>query len=283
VNWWVTWPAEQVNGFMVSDRYRRARKEKDPFLTYPASLMDELPKVGLTSRSFEVEKEKFGLPQRLNTGLTTESKLANNYKTYWGHDKAIRESCLRLLAGKDVEVFAAIFRIVDVSSHLFWNFLNPDLLHQKDIRRSDEAFSKILEPVYVYVDQILGDFLKLSDENTHMIVCSDHGFQFVDHKYDHNGMKVPPDGILILNGPAFKRNVQIQGATLLDITPTLLYLMNVPVGRDMDGKVLLNAFRLDLPPVYIASHDQSGMPKTTPINELDEEAKEDFRALGYLQ
>src|SRR5262249_53879880 len=37
VNWWVTWPPEKINGFMVSDRYRNGGPKKNPniALTYP--------------------------------------------------------------------------------------------------------------------------------------------------------------------------------------------------------------------------------------------------------
>src|SRR5689334_15774237 len=45
VNWWLTWPAERVNGFIVSDKYRRTRKLNG--LTYPPQLLTNLPKVGL--------------------------------------------------------------------------------------------------------------------------------------------------------------------------------------------------------------------------------------------
>src|SRR4026208_561887 len=43
VNWWVTWPAEKVNGVMVSDRYRMARfRQFNEDVTYPAGLKNEL-------------------------------------------------------------------------------------------------------------------------------------------------------------------------------------------------------------------------------------------------
>ena len=34
----------------------------------------------------------------------------------------------------------------------------------------------------------------------------------------------------------------IEGATLLDVAPTVLTLLGLPVGEDMQGKVLVNAF-----------------------------------------
>ncbi len=49
------------------------------------------------------------------------------------------------------------------------------------------------------------------------------------------------DGIVLLRGPAIRRGARIEGATLADITPTLLYLNELAVGADMDGHVLLDA------------------------------------------
>jgi predicted AlkP superfamily phosphohydrolase/phosphomutase len=46
------------------------------------------------------------------------------------------------------------------------------------------------------------------------------------------------EGILIASGPAFRPGAVPSGADLLDIAPTVLHLMGVPVPDDMDGRVL---------------------------------------------
>jgi predicted AlkP superfamily phosphohydrolase/phosphomutase len=46
------------------------------------------------------------------------------------------------------------------------------------------------------------------------------------------------DGILIAAGPAFHRGAKPRGAALLDVAPTVLNLLGVPVPPDMDGRVL---------------------------------------------
>lgn len=95
-------------------------------------------------------------------------------------------------------------------------------------------------------------------------------------------------GIIILNGKPFKKNYKIQGAHLFDITPTILCLMNLPVGKDMDGKVLESAFRPPLfrKPRYIDSYDNYislpgiGSLEDRPISEKE---KARLRSLGYIQ
>ena len=47
-------------------------------------------------------------------------------------------------------------------------------------------------------------------------------------------------GILALRGPGIQPGAEAMGASLLDICPTLLHLCGLPVGADMDGKVLVN-------------------------------------------
>jgi hypothetical protein len=46
-----------------------------------------------------------------------------------------------------------------------------------------------------------------------------------------------------MKGPALRRDEPIYGASVLDICPTILTLCGLPPGKDMDGKVLVNAFK----------------------------------------
>jgi len=299
VNWWVTWPAEKVNGFMVSDRFRekKARDRKD--LTFPSDLAKQLPELRMSERQFAIERQELGLPANIHPEASSHAidELAGQYKGYWVQDKQIREVSRFLLANRKVEVFAVVFRIVDVSSHLFWTSIDANLIGEmrakssltsEDLAQLDAAFIKILAPVYVYADRIVGDFLEHADANTNIIVCSDHGFKFEKGRYGHSNMYTPPDGIVILSGPLFRSGAQIQNASLLDITPTLLYMEGIPLGRDMDGKPLFNAFRPEYvkthPPRLVASLDQGFRQQGEPASsEMDEDILDDLKALGYIQ
>ncbi|HSE40409.1 MAG TPA: alkaline phosphatase family protein [Acidobacteriota bacterium] len=301
VNWWVTWPPEKVNGFMVSDRYRSSANNEKAVITYPENLVKDLPKIPISMDRYLEERRKFGLPENLKPDANSKviDQLATDYKGYWAQDRAVRESCRRLLTKQNVDVFAVIFRIIDVSSHLFWTYLDPNLIAEmrtksetgnlsaKDIQRIDAEFTKFIGPIYEYSDRILGEFLHRADSDTHFIVLSDHGFKFEEGRYGHSAMNEPPPGIIILSGPSFRKNHMIQNATLLDIAPTLLYLQNIPVARDMDGKILANAFTKEFMKQtqvrVITSHD-TGMKKKGQAreSEMDEEILEDLKTLGYI-
>ena len=75
--------------------------------------------------------------------------------------------------------------------------------------------------------------------------------------------------------------------TVFDVTPTVLHLMGLPVGRDMDGRVLTEALVPQLLAerrvAWVDSHDtgaRGGEPLPSPIQDdiLDE-----LRTLGYVR
>ena len=55
------------------------------------------------------------------------------------------------------------------------------------------------------------------------------------------------------NGPAIKQNDRLYGATILDVTPTILALLGLPVGGDMDREhaALVQLLELGLEPVLV--------------------------------
>ena len=95
-------------------------------------------------------------------------------------------------------------------------------------------------------------------------------------------------GIVIAGGPAFRSGAEIANARLIDIAPTLLHLLDVPVPEDMDGKVLTSVFHPDFLSAHAvragAASGTSGADR--PSGYTDEESakvEERLQALGYLE
>jgi predicted AlkP superfamily phosphohydrolase/phosphomutase len=51
------------------------------------------------------------------------------------------------------------------------------------------------------------------------------------------------DGIYMASGPTVRSGMTLRGANLIDVAPTLLYLMDIPIPEDMDGRVLAGTVR----------------------------------------
>jgi predicted AlkP superfamily phosphohydrolase/phosphomutase len=50
------------------------------------------------------------------------------------------------------------------------------------------------------------------------------------------------DGILLAQGPHLRRDVRIEQAAIIDVAPTILYLLGLRIPTDMDGKPLVGLF-----------------------------------------
>jgi predicted AlkP superfamily phosphohydrolase/phosphomutase len=95
-------------------------------------------------------------------------------------------------------------------------------------------------------------------------------------------------GFVAMAGPGIKVNHQIRAASILDVTPTILYLMGLPVAEDQEGRVLMEAIAPALrnarPVETIASYDTGERKKARGEkgSGIDPELLEDLRALGYI-
>jgi predicted AlkP superfamily phosphohydrolase/phosphomutase len=97
------------------------------------------------------------------------------------------------------------------------------------------------------------------------------------------------DGVVFLHGKHIRPGQEIFGAEIVDITPTVLHLMGLPIPEDMDGHVLsdaLNPVWLDANPVQTqAASPEEGI--SAPCDEeMSEEEKQriesELEALGYI-
>ncbi len=94
------------------------------------------------------------------------------------------------------------------------------------------------------------------------------------------------DGILMAQGPGFRRGHRIQGANLMDLAPTILYLMGCKVPRDMDGRVLTELFEekglRGHPIEYTATTPEKPWEAFELSKDDQEEVLNRLKGLGYL-
>jgi predicted AlkP superfamily phosphohydrolase/phosphomutase len=95
-----------------------------------------------------------------------------------------------------------------------------------------------------------------------------------------------PQGIIILWGEKVKRGETIEGARIIDLAPTILYLMGLPIPVDMDGRALTEALKPEFvsqnPPLFsdLGSDRESGRDVYSPQEE--EEVRERLKGFGYV-
>ncbi len=284
--WLVTWPAEEVNGYMVSDyvQYETEHGIKVEDQTYPRELFDEIDSLRVLPSNVTDEEIAHLYPVDIPPESLDVAGWEKSYvKMIYALDETFRRISLYLFEkDQDIDFLAVYFNGIDSMCHMFWD------------RRKDPAdpIGKIIDNYYIWMDEVLGEYMHLADERTLLVVCSDHGFHGPRHMRDGGillGVYMHGRyGIVGFCGPGIKRGAKIIDAGLLDITPTILYALGFPVARDMDGHVLVDAFeedflrkhQIEYIPTYETKPWQAGKPRKSPV---DEKIKKKLRGLGYIE
>jgi hypothetical protein len=156
-----------------------------------------------------------------------------------------------------------------------------ELDHLKHIRwlKDMEAPDTPVKRYYGYMDQVLGRFIAGMDPKTVLVVVSDHGFARAAHQ---------DMGIIILYGAGIRPGSAIREASVRDVTPTILALLGLPVGRDMDGAVLTAGLApglLEARPVrFIGTYDDIYLP-AAPADAMNvtRDLHDKLRSMGYIE
>jgi len=255
VAWWPSNPAEPINGVMVSNLYQIATKPLEEEWEMPNGTVH--PKeMEETMKEFRIHPHQITLNQALpfipnlkdNIPLRSDRRTTSVIKNMANAGTIHSASC-HLLEKSDWDFMAVYHDAIDHFSHVAMRYFPP---RRPEIPEQDfEDFQHVVEAAYVFHDRMLDRMMSLIDEeNTTVLLISDHGFH-CDHQRPLYIPKEPsgpavehsPYGVFVMAGPGIKRNgMAISGASVLDITPTLLHHMDLPVGKDMEGKVLHACF-----------------------------------------
>jgi predicted AlkP superfamily phosphohydrolase/phosphomutase len=85
------------------------------------------------------------------------------------------------------------------------------------------------------------------DERVKSIFETRNKFEFSEK--EHNGSH-RLDGVVMMLGKSIKAGIELKGSEIIDLAPTILYLMGIDIPEDMDGKVLTSALMDD----YVRAH-----------------------------
>lgn len=295
INWWNTFPPEVINGVLVSDHFQRTEVAKREELTsavetptgavvFPESWEHRLAELS------EIDEPPivFADPYAENEQLPHHGFINWRLSNYFQEDGSVLRFALEVEEAEQPDVMLVFFPGIDRISHFLWGMLEPPELYEERLRPSPterEVGLRALERYYEYTDALIGALLERYGPDDLVIVLSDHGFEA------KNGPSVLTgghDSRAAQFGAFFARGAGISAGTaageinVLDITPTILTWLGLPVGEDMDGDVA--EFVGGEPVARIATHDTSPIERlqSTPSGS-DEKMLENLRALGYLE
>ncbi len=299
VGWWASHPAEPIKGTVVTNAFGGVKVDPQKGWSIPPGTVHPEEKARRLARFkiFPTELTEAHvlpfIPDAAKIDQKKDKKLSSFGKVL--SDNATIQAVATVLMESEPWDFTAVyFDGIDHFSHAFMPFHPPKLpwIEQEQF----DLYKDVVKGAYRFHDMMLERLIQLAGPDTTVILCSDHGFESGSQR--PRGTPREPAGpavwhrqygIFVMAGPGIKKDERIYGAGLIDITPTILALLDLPVGEDMDGRVLLEAFEnppaLKTIPSWDKVEGESGMHAAG--KQMDrqqaEELMQQFAALGYIE
>ncbi len=312
IGWLVTWPAEPVHGYLVSSYtpyifqwgagpasrpIKGTLVEGLPDQVWPPELTRRLEarKVAPDDVSDDELRERFTeAPLPGAPGADAAASL-EGMRWSWAADATYERIYHDLAAdppgGRRPELEMLYFASVDVVSHRFWKYMEPDSWEGDPLGEAEvAAYGRSVESAYRNVDEVLGRVLARETDPVRLFVLSDHGFRANDRptRATSSGWH-RPQGLMVASGPGLKRGERLPEGSILDVAPTVLYSLGLPVADDFDGDVARDLFSADGGAPGDVDRIESWEPEVERLRReapasspVDEEILERLESLGYL-
>jgi predicted AlkP superfamily phosphohydrolase/phosphomutase len=269
---WGTHPPQSVQGFVLSPYFHLLRHDpaRAGEALYPPDLLREV-----TARGVEAEDvERTMLPQFVDL----QAPLPEDAATWRRElvDRALVPDITYERAGTvlrqayDPPFFVICYQGLDVVGHAFTRFARPERFGDVtsiEVRR----YGAVVDRYAAYLGDRVGEAAAALRPGEVLLVISGYGMEPVrlwqralsgltgERPVPSGTHAGAPDGFLLAVGDGIKAGAVVSNGSVLDVTPTILYLMGLPVARDMEGRVLTEIVEEDFarahPVTFIPSYE----------------------------
>ena len=265
IGWWATWPAESIQGTIVSDRlcyhflfeqgFRGA--EDTTGLISPSARFQELSRLvrrpadlpaDRVAAFLDGEAPAFSRPFEFKDDLS-------HFRWALATAESYADIGLRLWTSDSPDLLMVYVEAADTVSHLYGHLFRAGKL-AGEIEEQRRRFGHAVERTYQFIDRLVGQYMQNIDDHTTLVVLSDHGFMLgalpedPSHLRDLRRVSAANhrlDGVLIMYGRAVRQGSEVVNAGILDVAPTILALAALPASAEMPGRVLTEALSIAAP------------------------------------
>jgi predicted AlkP superfamily phosphohydrolase/phosphomutase/Flp pilus assembly protein TadD len=253
VGWFASNPAEPINGVMIADQFLNppmpgtldSPRPDWEQTVHPPGLTSAMAALRVTTESLTPEDLLPFIPRLAEIDLKADDrplKLARRL----AKAATVQNLATALIQSEPWDVMGVYYDAIDQFGHEFMAYHPPRMegLNERDF----ELYQDVMRGCYRFHDMMLHALLQYVDAETTVILISDHGYECGRRRPAPEQAKKDPEGchrpfgVVCVKGPGLRANDRLYGASILDVTPTILSLLGLPVGMDMDGRPWLEAF-----------------------------------------
>jgi predicted AlkP superfamily phosphohydrolase/phosphomutase/tetratricopeptide (TPR) repeat protein len=298
IGWFASNPPEPINGVMIPDQFLRPAQQNGKAGgattqgVHPPEYAEAAAALRVTTESLVAGDLLPFIPRLAEIDLKKDdrpAKLAHRL----ARAGTVQALATALIQSQPWDLMGVYFDAVDQFGHEFMRYHPPRM---EGVTEGDfELYQDVMRGCYRFHDMMLHTLLQYVNTETTVILVSDHGYECGRRRPPVEVGKANPEGchrpfgIVCLKGPGIKKNERLYGASILDVTPTILTLLGLPVGSDMDGRPWVEAFEQPVKPERIFSwegvgDDQAGLHTENSRQDPAEAAQavQQLVELGYI-
>lgn len=265
VRWPVTYPAGPTNGFLISDRLHLVSQSllrlADESIASPRAV---LPAARAAFADAPAISEIAPVPATSSAGGL---EAVPDQPTRW--DQIYGRLGRELAIAQQPDILAIRYTGLDAIGHAYLRYAMPRAFG--DVPESEIVqYGGILDRYYGFLDAEIGAALEMLAPDDLLLIVSGFGMEPVtvpkrvlarvlgDERMSGTHERAP-DGFLLAYGTQV-RSGKLQRGAVVDVVPTILYYLGLPVGRDMDGyaraDLFVREFSESRPIVFIPSYER---------------------------
>jgi len=282
---WATQPPEAIRGFVVSPYFHLVSAEpaRASAALHPRDLLKEV-----AARMVRADDLDPGLLAGLAEGPRGAAPLVDPRLRALGEsalapDLSYERAAVVLNATYRPTLLVLNFLGYDAAGHSFYREAHPEAYG--DVRPEDaRRYGRVLERYASLLGGFVGEWQRELGPSDVLVVVSAHGLEPTPLWRRLIGVlsgtdvapashaNAPP-GLLLVVGEGIRPGATLRAASVLDVAPTLLYLLGLPVPRDMEGRVLTEMldpdFAREHPVTFIPSYEGLAVAPAVPGARLD--------------
>jgi predicted AlkP superfamily phosphohydrolase/phosphomutase len=257
VRWPLTYPARAGLGFVLTDHFHDvfgSMAQFDDRAAFPPEVLAEAQ-----AAFSEADGEDGGQTDSREDPQASASRRDRRYS------RAMRD----LVASRPAQVVALRLQAIDTAGHRHYDDSQPSAFRDgSDAER--RARAQQLERAYRDLDAEVGRAIERLTPGDLLLVISGFGMQRLNpikellaralsDPITRGTHERAPDGFLLAYGTSVHPG-RLPRGSIVDVTPTVLYFLGLPIGRDMDGfartDLFTQAFTAARPIAFIATHNR---------------------------
>jgi tetratricopeptide (TPR) repeat protein len=249
VGWPATHGGRTKNTVLVSDRYAHPTAAPGikpwppapPGTYWPEDIHVRLDGLRISPADVQADVISRLVPAWKKIDQKRDRRLGQ-LRLFLAADFSHQAAMMRLLNGGQWDFAAVRFPALGAISQVFLPCLppRPDWVTEVEFG----LYQNVLRGACRLLDRMLHELIQAAGANASVMLVSAHGVSSralppAGVRQGDNDTWKSPHGIFAACGPGFARDALVFGATVLDVAPTVLTHFGLPIGDDMEGRVLL--------------------------------------------